>query len=140
MTNYRIGWVIHGRVFMIQPAGDLNLETIRVISNTAVELVRTGNAPVHLIADTRRIQNFPKSMGGVRKVLGIMREPGLSSIFALTNNYFINLIASTIASINSVRYTSYHNEQSLLIALKNFDPSLPQLPSKLDMQEDLLIS
>lgn len=134
---YSIYWYVPQRVFVIRAEGNISREELAEISEKAIEFVRSGDAPVHWIADTRKINSIPRNLVRIRKIAEIFQEANLGWLFALTNNRFMTFATSVISQLSHINYKSFQEPSDMILSLQQIDPTLVDLPAYFTQEVDV---
>ena len=123
-----VEWYVPQRICIIHAEGDLTVEDLETGSNRVIELIQSGIAPVHCIADARKVTSPPKNLREIIKAARLFREPNLGWMMGLIDNSFIKFAASVVSQMSGVNYRVFSNPHDLITILKRIDPTLPELP------------
>lgn len=62
MTEFRVEWLVEGRVIHIHVSGEYTLEIVRQGVDKVKSLLKVGTAPVHVVWDLSGITKVPKNL------------------------------------------------------------------------------
>ena len=135
---YRIGWFVPDRIVVVQSIDDLTLDEIAEACAITTRLINSGTAPVHCISDTRLAKSVPSYLIKLQQTSSqVMQNHKLGWFLVLTNNRVFSALASMISSIFRVKYTASAQTHTLLAGLEKSDPTLPPLPVKIQIVEEV---
>jgi|1185.fasta_scaffold96253_1 hypothetical protein len=123
-----VKWYVEGRVSATRDWGDLSLEEMRASNMIALEHIRTGTPPVHLLIDTSAVGKLPGSFVPMLKEIEHFRhEKNMGWTVMVTNSsllHFFGVLSSNLIKMPFSAVTTYEEANTLL---KKVDPTLTDL-------------
>jgi len=120
---YQLSWYTEKRILYQQYAGVLTEAELIAADNEATNLVQSGTAPVHIIADTTSVEKFPMSLSQANRLLG-KRAEGLGWVVTISHNRAMNFLVSVVLQVRGVETRFATSLDEALVFLCHRDPSL----------------
>lgn len=125
---YLFQWHIPERVYICRIVGDLTEDDITGAVDAAFAYVRSGQPPVHVLADVRELGKRPNNISKLRDVLAFFREPNLGMTCLIHTDKMTNFIATTMAQISRTELKAFSDPAKAIVTLQQLDTSLPEIP------------
>jgi hypothetical protein len=127
---YQVSWYCENRVIYLQFKDVITIEELAAVIDFAVQGVRTGIAPVHLIVDIQDVKAIPSNVLEIKKVIPPMTKEQSDQtgwILLIGMNPLINTIVSMITQLLSTRYRNFKYVKLALQFLAQQDETLPDM-------------
>ncbi len=121
---YEIGYSIDQRVIFVRVYGDYTYEDAHDSNVTAIELIRSGVGPVHIIIDSHEMGSFKIGLSQLRETITMFREPNIGWIIAIGVNPMIRFIGSMVMQMGHVNFRFVENMNDALDTLQRVDLTL----------------
>jgi hypothetical protein len=115
-----ISWHIENRVINIVATGKLDAESITEFNQTMFKLVSNGVAPVHIIANTTDMEQYPTNLATLRQSQTYLSHPNIGWIIVVNSNRLVSFLANiltTVVKVNSRTVASYEEALQILARL-----------------------
>jgi hypothetical protein len=122
---YKLSWSLDGRVAQAALTGNISVEEMEAFAQALIDkFLNTGQSPVHIIADTRNMRQFPTSLIKVKEVNEEwLHHPNLGWVVVVGNgNILLNFLAAAVTKMSGVNYRMVATQEEAIAALKNMDP------------------
>ena len=125
MLNYKVGWLVEGRVIHIQIAGEYNLETVQQVVPTVKALVDAGIAPVHVVWDMTGITKMPKNLREPVHELSILRDhPNGGWVTMITNSVMMRFAGQIATVFLGAKYRAVGTYDEAVETLCRIEPGI----------------
>jgi hypothetical protein len=119
-----VGWLYEGRVIKIHQHGKITSGQIVTSAERSAELIRQGQAPVHVILNGQDTEGTPDiALGDLRKLIPTVVE-GSGLMVIIQSRVMDRFFASLSMQIAGVRYKFATDEDAALELLLEYDPTL----------------
>jgi len=122
-------WYIPNKVYIAHFYDVLTPEELQRQSDKGIELIRSGEPPVHIIIDTRFMSEYPTDMSQVLRVTRAFHEENLGWALLISNDPAVRLLAHVVAQLKRTKLKSFTAPDEALGYLKQIDPNLTPLPA-----------
>ncbi len=132
---FEVKWYVEDRVATVYNWGELTLDHIRETNVQLLEMVRSGQAPVHIVVDTRDVKKLPRSYVPMLREIEVFRhEPNMGWSIMVTESSVLHFFGMLSANLVHSTYRAVRNYQEVNDALRRADPTLADLlPEKWDV-------
>lgn len=120
-------WIYEPRVTCGHFYGQISIEEIYEANAVAIERIRMGTPPVHVIVNTLEIEKIPTSLRAVQELIAYTREPNLGWIIYVSNNRLISFFNSVVSQLSTAKFLTVDTVEEALSTLQKLDSSLPEL-------------
>jgi hypothetical protein len=124
--SYQIRWLLHDRVIYDQIWGCQTLEEIQQASKDIEIFLNTGESPVHIVIDSRELQEVPLNLKALRQSTQYLRNPSIGWVIHLNNAQrpILDFLAEMLVSFFQVQYHRTQTVEQAITFLSQKDPSL----------------
>ena len=127
-----VKWYVENRVSITRDWGDLTLEDMRESNAVALENIRQGTPPVHLLLDTRAVGKLPGSFVPMLKEIESFRhEKNMGWTIMVTHSSLLHFFGVLSANLIKMPFSAVSSFEEANTLLKKVDPTLAdRLPEK----------
>jgi hypothetical protein len=127
MLNYKLDWLVEGRVLFLQIAGEYNLETVRQMVPAVKAMVDAGTAPVQVIWDMSGITTMPKNLREPVNELNALRDNPNGGWIVMISNSVMMRFAGQIATVFlGAKYRAVGSYDEAVETICRIDPSVAE--------------
>lgn len=128
---YQVEWVLEKRIVLMRAIGDQTVETIEAGIIRLHELFELGDAPVHLISDSRFMKRFPADVSAMKKLMYSNEKSGLSVVVGgdHVTKFVSKLMVAFSGSIQPMFVNTIEEAIALLVSKDN------TLPKQIDYSD-----
>jgi len=120
------GYYIDKRVIYIPFEGDITAEDGLALSNYAIELIRSGIAPVHYIADARNLKSIKLNLKQLSDASTFLREPNLGWVIVLGGSPVARFLSSAIMQVKHKNFHFGDSVEDAITTLRRVDTDLKE--------------
>ena len=127
---YKIDWYNDDkRIISAEISGDLTLTEIENFSNTIVQYLTEGIAPVHFVLEASTLKRFPTNIGVLKQAVTFLGKRQLGWVVIIGGSSLMLTFAQLLMQITPTRYRSVRTHKDALAFLVSVDESLGELES-----------
>jgi hypothetical protein len=120
-------WYAEPRITVGRFHGVVTMDELHEANQVAIERIRAGEPPVHVIVDTLAIERVPVSVRAITDLIAYTREPQLGWIIYIADNRFIRFLSSVVAQVAGANFHNARTMEDGLDALIRLDPTVAPL-------------
>jgi hypothetical protein len=121
-----VTWKIERRLIYVDFSGSVTIEEIEKASHTVVQYIRSGQAPVHVVADMTGVDHYPREFGRLAGAIPHLAETNLGKTILIgTNSGLIQMMVSVIRHAVQIDLRMFNSLEKTLAFLHETDPTLP---------------
>jgi hypothetical protein len=123
---YNISWYIPDRVIHEEFYGTVNLEEVEQIQHIFAAYLDLGKAPVHVLVDMTRLEEYPKSVSQLKSAMVMMNNQNLGWVVIINQNPVLKFLTSVMTqlTVSNVRFRLFDTLEDGLEFLKERDSTL----------------
>jgi len=127
MLNYKLVWLVEGRVLHLELAGEYDLETTRQVIPALKKMVDEGTAPVHVVWDMRGITKIPKDIRGPIDEMSVLRyHPNGGWITMITNNVMLRFAGQIATRFLGANFRAVATFDDAIETICRVDPGVAE--------------
>jgi len=127
---YQLSWYQQGRIAQSVLSGNISIEEMQAYNQELIDnYLNAGQAPVHIIADTQKMRQFPTSLIKAKEINEKwLRHPNLGwAVVVGNNNILLNFLAAAVTKVIGVNYRMVVTHEEAIATLHKIDPTLEQI-------------
>lgn len=121
---YELSWYREKRVVLVKIQGDMTLENAFEYSDAIYEMVDSGIAPVHIIADLTEIGKFPPSLISLRNATRYLLHPKAGWIMLIGGPIMAQVFGEVLTRLTRINFRLVTSFQEAADALLEADATL----------------
>ena len=123
--EYKIEWLVDGRVLHLQIIGEFEAETVRKGISELKQFIDSGTAPVHVIVDLSGIVKMPKSMREIISQLESMRyHPNGGWVVTISNSVMLRFAGQIATVFIGAQHRSVATFEEAVKTICHIDPGV----------------
>src|SRR5258707_15767491 len=123
---YILSWYLENRILLNRVSGVVAIDDFREVHQFNLEQLKVGTAPIHIIIDTTRVEQFDLSLVEFQQVLGRPTEPTMGWLVLVGNDTMARFLAAITTQFLKTQGRMFSTMGEALAFLQAVDLSLPQ--------------
>jgi hypothetical protein len=120
-------WIHESRVTAGRFWGEITMEELVEANKVAIERIRAGTPPVHVVVDTLAIEKMPVNLKAITGLIAYTKEPNLGYIIYVAHNPLVSFFNAAITRMAGAKSETVRTMEEALAMLPRLDQSLPNL-------------
>lgn len=122
---YTIDWYVPNRIIFVNLWGNHTIEELRQLDHDVVIRVEEGNPLVHVVTDSRKLEQVPRSLHAVVDSLNGMRHPSMGWIINVGDHSpFIKFMMIAVSRIMRIQFRLLNTMPQAFEMLKTQDETI----------------
>lgn len=126
---YEISWYAPPHVLFVSITGDMDIPSIRALSENLLAELKQGTPPVHILTDVTHMGRYPGNVTEFRNAMQMLTGRFDSNILIGRSSPMLKFIASVISQVSRYELRMVSSLDEALDALSKIDPNL-SLPNQ----------
>ncbi len=126
--GHAISWLIEGYVIYAQYYGVVDLSEYDEGGKIYAQMIKAGNAPVHILVDAIRVTKGPHDVAKMVELIRDYQSPGIGWVLTVTQNKLERFFASLVMQMfnSNMRTHMFASMDEVPVYLSTRDPRLEQ--------------